>query len=200
MQAERTMSHILIFDPSSSSDEELLRHITRGVAPAFNHLYERYGQRLYAYALRLTENPALAEDILQECMLIVWRKAATYRGEGSVLAWLLSIVRHKCMQLFRQKPAESIEGSDLDLADEAISMEKDISQQDERNRVREALRHLSPEHREVLELVFYQGLNQKEIAQVCGCPLGTVKSRLSYARQQLRGILTRDGMDGKDEP
>ncbi len=69
---------------------------------AFNHLYERYGQRLYAYALRLTENPALAEDILQECMLIVWRKAATYRERGSVQAWLLGIVRHKCMQLFRQ--------------------------------------------------------------------------------------------------
>jgi RNA polymerase sigma-70 factor (ECF subfamily) len=66
--------------------------------------------------------------------------------------------------------------------------------------VREALRHLSPEHREVLELVFYQGLSQKEIAQVCKCPLGTVKSRLNYARQQLRGILTRDGLDTKDEP
>jgi len=197
MQAERTMPRNFIFDPSSSTDEELLRHITRGNSLAFNCLYERYGQRLYAYALRLTENPAQAEDILQECMLIVWRKSATYRGEGSAKAWLLSIIRNKCMQLFRQKPTESIEGSDLDFADEAISMEKDLSQQDERSRVREALQRLSPEHREVLELVFYQGLNQKEIAQVCRCPLGTVKSRLSYARQQLRGILTRDGLDNK---
>ena len=197
MQAERIMSHTNFLDPSSSEDEGLLRRITRGDQMAFNHLYERYGQRLYAYALRLTENPALAEDILQECMLIVWRKAATYRGEGSVQAWLLGIVRHKCMQLFRQKPAESIESHDLDFADEDPSPEKALSQQDERSRVREALQRLSPEHREVLELVFYQGLNQKEIAQVCGCPLGTVKSRLSYARQQLRGILTRDGLDTK---
>lgn len=191
------MPRNLLFDPSSSSDEELLRHITRGNSLAFNCLYEHYGQRLYAYALRLTENPAQAEDILQESMLIVWRKAATYRGEGSVKAWLLSIIRNKCMQLFRQKPTESIEGSDLDFADEAIPMEKDISQQDERSRVREALQRLSPEHREVLELVFYQGLNQKEVAQVCRCPVGTVKSRLSYARQQLRGILSRDGLDDK---
>ncbi len=200
MQAERTMSHSINFDPSSSSDEELLKHIARGYASAFNCLYDRYGQRLYAFALRLTENPALAEDILQESLLIVWRKAGTYRAEGSVLAWLLSIIRNKCMQLFRQKSTESIEGSDLDFADEDPSPEKVLSQQDERNRVREALRHLSPEHREVLELVFYQGLSQKEIAQVCKCPLGTVKSRLNYARQQLRGILTRGGLDTKDEP
>jgi len=199
MQAERTMPRNLIFEPSSSSDEELLKYITRGVAPAFNCLYERYGQRLYAYAMRLTENPALAEDILQESMLIVWRKAATYRGEGSVLAWMLSIVRHKCMQLFRQKPAESIESNDLDFADEDPSPEKAISQQDQRKIVRDAMQRLSPEHREVLELMFYQGLNQKEIAQVCGCPLGTVKSRLSYARQQLRGILARQDLDTKDE-
>ncbi len=197
MQAERSMPRNLLFDSSSSTDEELLRYITRGNSLAFNCLYERYGQRLYAYALRLTENPAQAEDILQESMLIVWRKSAAYRGEGSVQAWLLSIIRNKCMQLYRQKPTESIEGSDLDFADDALSMEKDISQQDERSRVREALQRLSPEHREVLELVFYQGLNQKEIAQVCRCPLGTVKSRLSYARQQLRGILTRDRQDDK---
>ena len=197
MQAERTMPRNLLFDPSSSTDEELLRHITRGNSLAFNCLYERYGQRLYAYALRLTENPAQAEDILQESMLVVWRKAVTYRGEGSVQAWLLSIIRNKCMQLYRQKPTESIEGGDLDFADEALSMEKDISQQDERSRVRKALQRLSPEHCEVLELVFYQGLNQKEIARVCRCPVGTVKSRLSYARQQLRGILSRDGVDDK---
>ncbi|NMC13416.1 MAG: RNA polymerase subunit sigma-70, partial [Chloroflexi bacterium] len=92
------MSQSINFDPSSSSDEELLKYITRGNSFAFNCLYERYGQRLYAYALRLTENPAQAEDILQESMLIVWRKAATYRGEGSVQAWLLSIIRNKCMQ------------------------------------------------------------------------------------------------------
>ena len=197
MQAERTMPRNLLFDPSSSTDEELLRHITRGNSLAFNCLYERYGQRLYAYALRLTENPAQAEDILQESMLVVWRKAVTYRGEGSAQAWLLSIIRNKCMQLYRQKPTESIEGGDLDFADEALSMEKDISQQDERSRVRKALQRLSPEHREVLELVFYQGLNQKEIARVCRCPVGTVKSRLNYARQQLRGILTRDRLDDK---
>lgn len=200
MQAERTMSQSTSFDPSSSSDEELLKYINRGNSFAFNCLYERYGQRLYAYALRLTENPALAEDILQESMLIVWRKAGTYRAEGSVLAWLLSIIRNKCMQLFRQKPTESIESSEVDIPDENSSLEKNIAQQDERDRVRAALRHLSPEHREVLELVFYQGLSQKEIAQVCRCPVGTVKSRLAYARQQLRGILTRDGFETKDEP
>ena len=200
MQAERSMPRNFIFELSSSTDEELLKHITRGNSLAFNCLYERYGQRLYAYALRLTENPAQAEDILQESMLIVWRKAATYRAEGSVQAWLLSIIRNKCMQLFRQKPTESIESSDVDIPDENSSPEKNIAQQDERNRVRAALQRLSPEHREVLELVFYQGLNQKEIAQVCRCPLGTVKSRLAYARQQLRGILTRDGFEMKDEP
>ncbi len=198
MQAERTMPRTMNNYLSSSSDEDLLKGISRKDKAALDSLYMRYGQRLFAYALRLTENPAMAEDVLQEGLLIVWRKARTFRGEGSVLSWLLGIIRIKALQTYRQKPLDSIEESDIEIPDDSISLETRVSSQEQDARVRAALQRLSPEHREVLELIFYQGLSQREVAQVCKCPVGTVKSRLSYARQQLRGILTRDGLQPKD--
>jgi RNA polymerase sigma-70 factor (ECF subfamily) len=173
-------------------DLDLIQRMVAGNENAMRELYAAYGQRLYAYALRLTDDPAAAEDVMQDTLIIAWRTAHTFRGQGRLIAWLLGIVHHSAMKTLRHasasQPLEEIEET---LPDANASPEEQ-AQTGETNRwVKKGLQNLSAEHRAVVELVFYQGLSLQEVARVCGCPLGTVKSRLSYARQHLRGVLSR---------
>ena len=145
---------------------------------------------LYAYALRLTDDSATAEDVTQNTLVTAWRTANKFRGEGCLIAWLLGIVHHTAMKAIRNAPQF------LDEAEEAIpetlpTPEEQAQVKEEKRWVRDGLQSLSPEHRAVLELIFYQGLSLNEAADVLKCPVGTVKSRLSYARQHLRGVLSR---------
>lgn len=175
-------------------DLDLIRRMQAGDDDAVRDLYARYGQRLYAYALRLTNDPATAEDVVQVTLVTAWQTARTFRGEGRLIAWLLGIVHHTAMKSLRHMHQP------LDAMEDAVSgnqpTPEDQAEVGETKRwVRQGLKSLSVEHRAVLELVFYQGLSLDEVAKVCNCPLGTVKSRLSYARQHLRGILSRTEED-----
>ncbi len=172
-------------------DLDLARRIADKDEAALQDLYAIYGQRLYTYALRLTANPAQAEDVVQEALVVMWYSTDKFRGEGRMVAWLMGIVHHIAIKSLRHRPtliSEEMENS-LPAADPLPEEQAQANQQTAW--IRHVLQELSPEHRAVLELVFYQGLSLQETAQVCGCPLGTVKSRLSYARHQLRGLLSR---------
>ncbi|MEN6435569.1 MAG: sigma-70 family RNA polymerase sigma factor [Anaerolineaceae bacterium] len=172
-------------------DLELVRRIVAKEECALHELYTMYGQRLYSYALCLTADPALAEDVVQDTLEAVWHSAKSYRGEGRLIAWLMKIIHHTVSKSLRHRPMPISEEMESNLyADEPLP--EDQTQSNEQTAlIRQGLKKLSPEHRMVLELVFYQGLSLKEIADVCNCPVGTIKSRLSYARQQLRGVLSR---------
>jgi RNA polymerase sigma-70 factor (ECF subfamily) len=158
---------------------------------AARELHAAYGQRLYAYALRLTDSPTTAEDIVQDTLVAVWQSAGRFRGEGRVLTWLLGIVHHTAMKALRHVSQPISEEMEESLPAPTVSPEEHIQVKEQSQWVRRGLQSLSPEHRAVLELVFYQGLSLNEVAEVCDCPVGTVKSRLSYARKHLRGILSR---------
>jgi RNA polymerase sigma-70 factor (ECF subfamily) len=175
-------------------DVEIIRRVKAGDDDAVRDLYTNYGQRLYVYALRLTNDADIAEDVTQTTLVTAWQTANTFRGEGRLIAWLLGIVHHTAMKSLRHMHQP------LDDMEETVSgnqpTPEDQAEVGETKRwVRQGLQSLSPEHRAVLELVFYQGLSLDEVAKVCGCPLGTVKSRLSYARQHLRGVLSRTEED-----
>ncbi len=175
-------------------DLDLIRRMQAGDDDAVRDLYARYGQRLYAYALRLTNDPAAAEDVVQTTLVTAWQTVHKFRGEGRLIAWLLGIVHHTAMKSLRHmhQPLDAME----DTVSGNQPTPEDQAEVDETKRwVRQGLNSLSVEHRAVLELVFYQGLSLDEVAKVCNCPLGTVKSRLSYARQHLRGILSRTEED-----
>ncbi len=174
---------------------ELMRRIAAREDMALCELYAAYGQRLYAYALRLTNEPALAEDIVQDALVIVWRTAGRYRGEGRLAAWLLGIVHHTAIKAMRHRSIPISDEMVTGLPAPTDSPETQTQANQQAQWVRDGLQSLSPEHRAVLELVFYQGLSLDETAKVCNCPLGTVKSRLSYARQHLRGILSRQNVE-----
>lgn len=174
-----------------TEDLRLIRRMQAGDDDAVRDLYAQYGQRLYAYALRLTDDPATAEDVTQNTLVTVWRTAHTFRAEGRLIAWLLGIVHHTAMKALRNRTNYLGDMAEENLSEDQSSPEEQAQAKDERRWIRQGMQSLSPEHRAVLELVFYQELSLNEVALVLDVPLGTVKSRLSYARTHLRGVLTR---------
>jgi RNA polymerase sigma-70 factor, ECF subfamily len=172
---------------TQEQDLDLIRRMASGDENAMHELYAAYGQRLYAYALRLTNDHAVAEDVTQETLVTAWRTAGNFRGEGRLIAWLLGIVHHSALKSLRHA-SQPLEENAVGIN---ASPEEQAQAEELKRWVRKGLQNLSSEHRAVLELVFYQGLTLQEVAAVCNCPLGTVKSRLSYARRHLRGILSR---------
>ena len=172
-------------------DLDLIRRMQAGDDDAVRDLYAQYGQRLYAYALRLTDDPATAEDVTQNTLVTAWRTARTFRAEGRLIAWLLGIVHHTAMKAIRTRTNYLSDVAEETIREEQPSPEEQAQVKDERRWVRQGMQSLSPEHRAVLELVFYQELSLNEVAQVLNIPVGTVKSRLSYARTHLRGVLAR---------
>jgi RNA polymerase sigma-70 factor (ECF subfamily) len=183
------------------TDRELARRLAAGDAQAVNDLIAAYGQRMYAYALRLTGDSARAEDVVQESLLAAWHGAKRFRGSGSLIAWLLGIVHYRAMDSFK-KAGPTMEDQLVEdntvLAAGGPLLEDLTARSEQRRLLRAGLMRLSPEHRAVLELVFYQGLSLQETAEVCGVPLDTVKSRLNYAKASLRGILNRAGFAAED--
>jgi RNA polymerase sigma-70 factor (ECF subfamily) len=176
-----------------TEDKHLLRLVSQGDEDALTTLYERYGGQLYAYALRIVGERALAEDVLQESLVVIWQRAKTFRGEGRVIAWLFGIVHNKAMRTFREKknlPLDEISGHP---ESSGIEPDERLVSEERRKALRSGMEQLSVEHRTVLELVFYQGMTLKETAAVCQVPVGTVKSRLNYAKAALKGALSRQG-------
>jgi RNA polymerase sigma-70 factor (ECF subfamily) len=174
-----------------TDDLDLIRRMKAGDDDAVRDLYERYGQRLYAYALRMMNDPASAEDVTQNTLITAWRSIYTFRSEGRLIAWLLGIVYYTAMKSIRSTLHCLDQSTEEAVPDQQPSPEERVQGQEMKRWVREGLQALSSEHRAVLELVFYQGLSLTEVAEVMDCPLGTAKSRLSYARQHLHGVLSR---------
>ena len=188
--------------PAFDSDRDLIRQVAAGDENALRKLYDAYGQRLYAYALRITGDPAAAEEAVQESLVAFWQGASRFRGEGEgggrVIAYLLGIVHHKALNQVRGRTHDSLDEKTRDIPAREALPEAAAAASEQRRLVQTGLQELSLEHRLVLELVFYQRLSLSEVAEVCGCPVGTVKSRLNYAKASLRGALSRAGWDAED--
>ena len=176
-----------------STDTELLSQVAAGDEAAFAELYDLYAPPVYNYLLRLVNEPAVAEEILQEVFLAVWQSAHRFREEAKVKTWLLRIAHHQAVSWLRRTRAalwfnEELETADCDLIEEQLVRSWQIEQ------VRAALAGLTPNHRAVIELTFVQGLSYLEIAEVMNCPMGTVKSRMSYALRRLNALLNDEAV------
>ena len=180
---------------NTDNDLALVQRLAAGEDAAMHELYALYGQRLYAYALRLTGDPHGAEDVLQDSLVAAWKSFRTFRGDGRLLSWLLGIVHHTALKSLRHRSQPISSEMEETLQSRLPSPEQHTEADEQSARLRTGLSSLSPEHQAVLELVFYQGLTLEEVAQVCRVPLGTVKSRLSYARRSLRATLVRQGLE-----
>ena len=174
----------------TSSDEVLIRRIADGDQLAMRTLFGRHRANLYRWLLRLVGEEALAEDLLSEVFLDVWRQAASFEARSSVSTWLLAIARYKALSARRRRPdAELDEAIVSTVADPADDPELVLQKKDRAELLRQFLAKLSPEHGEVIDLVYYHGKSVKEVADIVGVGEATVKTRMFYARKKLADLV-----------
>ena len=175
------------------SDDVLIRRIANADQLAMRMLFTRHRVAIYRWLLRLTHDEALAEDLLSDVFLDVWRKAVSFEGRSSVSTWLLAIARHKALSARRRRThVERDVGLDefaSAVADPADNPELVLQKKDRDDLLRRSLARLSPEHGEVIDLTYYHGKSIKEIAEIVGINEATVKSRTFYARKRLAQLV-----------
>jgi RNA polymerase sigma-70 factor (ECF subfamily) len=183
-------------DAPAELDEALLREIARNNQLAMRTLYMRHRIPVYGYIRRLVRDRTLAEDVLSETFLAAWRGAGRFEGRSTVSTWLLSIARHKALTAIDPRPLEALDEDAADsMVDPAVDPEADVGRQDNGATLRRCLRALSPEHGEIIDLVYYQEKTIKEIAAIVGIPPNTVKTRMFYARKRLATLAQAAGVD-----
>jgi RNA polymerase sigma-70 factor (ECF subfamily) len=178
-------------------DRDLVRRVAEGDETAFRQLFQRYAAAAKGLAVRIVRQAFLAEEIVQEAFLALWRHPSSYREDlGSFRAWLMSTVHHRAVDLVRREEAQRRRAEDAQpdatdagagaTADPAERVAEQDAVVDTRRRVRQALALIPPEQREVLELMYYGGKTQRTIARELDLPLGTVKSRALLGMRHLR--------------
>ena len=180
-----------------AADVTVLHRIAGGELAALEDLYDRYKTMAYSIAYRITNDTALAEDVVQDAFLGAWRNAERYvEGRGSVKTWLLSIVHHRAIDAIRRRrPTTELPELDAALPDTLTVPDiwAEVSGNLDAATVRQALVALSDVQREALELAYFDGLTQQEIAERTGTPLGTVKSRVRLGLLAMRRSLEGAG-------
>ena len=175
---------------SDTSDEMLIGRIAGGDQLAMRTLFARHRVALYRWLLRLVRDEALAEDLLSDVFLDVWRQAASFRGRASVSTWLLAIARHKAASARRRRnDAELDEATVSTVPDPADDAEVTLQKKNRAEALRQSLHRLSPDHREVIDLAYYHGKSVKEIAEIVSISEATVKTRMFYARRKLAELV-----------
>ena len=178
---------------TDEADRAVLVRLADGELDALEDLYDRYKTMAYSIAYRITNDTTMAEDVVQEAFLGAWRNAARYvEGRGSVKTWLLSIVHHRAIDAIRRR-RPTTELPDLELPPPAAFTLPDVWAEVasglDADTVREAMGVLSDVQREAIELAYFGGLTQQEIADRTGTPLGTVKSRMRLGLLAMRRAL-----------
>ena len=178
------------------SDEALLRMIAGGDRQAMQLLYSRHNVRVYRFVLRITGNACMAEDIVSETFLDVWRGAGEFGSKSQASTWLLAIARNKAFSALRRPADAHLDDDKLSAIEEpADDPEVSLNRKRQGAAIQACLSQLSPAHREVLDLVYYHEKTVAEVAQVIGSPAGTVKARMHYARKRMRDLLNAAGFD-----
>lgn len=187
------------------SDEALVALVARADDSALAELYDRVGRVAYGLALSILRDERLAEDAVQEGMLSVWRTAASFRADrAKASTWILTLVHRRAVDLVRREERRRADA--LDEATERSIPEPSGSAEEtawlgfERDRVQQALRLLPDTQREALELAYYGGFSQSELAQRLGLPLGTIKSRMFAGLASLRELLDDTTHEGSWTP
>ena len=178
------------------SDELLLESIADGNRTSMHILYARHNVRVYRFILRIVRDATVAEDLVSQVFLDVWRTAAQFEGRSQVSTWLLSIARFKALTSLRQRRFEDIDQEDVrEIPDEADTHEASLARTTTSEILRACVAKLSPAHREIINLVYYHEKSVEEVGEIIGIPQSTVKTRMFYARKQLAELLRGAGVD-----
>ena len=183
-------------DLAHLSDEALVALVARADDSALAELYDRFGHVAYGIALRIVRDPALAEDAVQEAFLAVWRSAARFVPErAKASTWILTLVHRRTVDVVRREQPRRAEPLEAAREPSGNLTEDEAWLRLQRARVQEALRRLPDQQREALELAYYGGFTQSELADRLGEPLGTIKSRMFAGLARLRELLAEPGHD-----
>jgi len=191
-QADQPL-RLRVASPADAADRAVLVRLADGELDALEELYDRYKTMAYSIAYRITNDSTLAEDVVQDAFLGVWRNAARYvEGRGSVKTWLLAIVHHRAIDAVRRR-RPTTELPDVEVPPPAALTEPDVWMEVaaglDADLVQRALAELSDVQREAIELAYFSGLTQQEIADRTATPLGTVKSRMRLGLLAMRRSL-----------
>lgn len=180
----------------SAPDEVLIARIAGGDRLAMQVLYARHHVRVYRFALRLVRNEAVAEDLISDVFLDVWRQAGKFEGRSAATTWLLAITRFKALSAMRRRSeAELDEETAASIEDASDDPEVAAQKKDTGEILRKCMTALSSEHREVIDLVYYHEKSVEEVAEIIGIPENTVKTRMFYARKKLAELLKAAGVE-----
>lgn len=170
----------------------LIHKVAGGDREAFKQLYTLYHKRIFSYLLKILSEKETAEEVLNDVMFEVWRSAANFKGQSKLATWVFGIAHNKAMNALRKTRGKEV--LELEEIESQDNPQREIETCNLREKIKKALTHLSEEHRVVIELTFYQGFSYAEIAEVVGCPVNTVKTRMFHAKQKLQGILSKLGL------
>jgi RNA polymerase sigma-70 factor (ECF subfamily) len=179
-----------------ASDAALVKSIAGGDKAAVKALYLRHRERVYRFVVRLNGSESLADDVVNEVFLAVWREAGKFEGKSQVATWLLAIARFKALsETRRRQEAPLDERAAALIVDPADDAAVSIEKQQRSDILQSCLARLKPIHRDVINLIYYQGKKVEEVARSTGAPVATIKTRLHYARNHLAELLTEAGVD-----
>lgn len=177
------------------TDQELIDGIVQRDPLAMEQLFARHSLAIYRYVLRYSGDSSLAEDVVSEVFLDVWRGADKFRGSSRVSTWLIAIARNKAISARRYQPDFVVDDDDtMEPEWSAVDVEADANQSSRRVLIRNCLMKLPPVQREVLDLVYYHEKSVAEVAMIVGIPSGTVKTRMFRARGRMVELLKGAGV------
>jgi len=187
-RAQRTLTR------KHASDQDLIKGIAAGCQASMRCLFVRHKERVYKFILRSVGDTTTAMDLTSDVFVAVWTQAGTFRGQSSVSTWLLSIARYKAVSALRRRANDTVDIDQFTIVDSADDPETAIEKQDRSRLVRECVLKLSLEHREIVGLLYYDDRSMEEVSKIARIPLGTAKSRASYARRRLSDLLVAAGV------
>ena len=174
----------------TSSDEMLITRIAGGDRPAIRALFARHQLRLYRFLVRIVRDETLAEELLSDVFMVVWRQAAQFEARATVSTWLLAIGRHKALSALRRRTTVELDSETAStIPTSADDPEILLQKKDSGEVLRQCVAALSPAHGQIIDLVYYHEKSISDVAEIVGIPEATVKTRMFYARRKLAELV-----------
>lgn len=187
-------------ETDAQQETSWIRQIAAGDRGAFEKLYFAYQKRLFGYLFRVVGEASAAEELTNDVMFEVWKNAGRFRADSRLSTWIFGIAHYRVLNHWRRPRPESVETDEAAaMADTAEGPEQGVLRKDLEGSIQSALSRLSAEHRQIVELTFYEGCSYEEIAEIVRCPVNTVKTRMFHAKKKLQDVLGRMGMR-RNEP
>jgi RNA polymerase sigma-70 factor (ECF subfamily) len=179
-----------------TSDVDLIEAIAMGDRQALGTLFARYHVRIYRFIVRFTGNASVAEDVVSEVFIAVWRAAGGFKKTCQVSTWLLAIARYKAIEALKRTPHEQLDDQmAMNALVAADDPEASANESSRRSIIQKCLMQLTTTQREILDLIYYHERTPEQVAEIAGIPRGTVKTRAFYARRRLAELLRDVGIN-----